>query len=95
MRTNGEAIYGTRAGLVANQPWGRSTTKGNTLYLHVFTWPGDGTLVVRGLSQSVRHARLLAGGALETTKSGDELVIRLPPRAPDSIASVIALDLAR
>ena len=95
MRTNGEAIYGTRAGLVANQPWGRSTTKGNTLYLHVFTWPADGKLLVRGLSESVRRARLLAGGALETTKSGDELVVRLPPRAPDAVASVIALDLAR
>lgn len=30
MKTNGESIYGTRASLVADLPWGRSTTKGNT-----------------------------------------------------------------
>ena len=32
----GETIYGSQAGLIAEQPWGVSTTKGAKLYLHIF-----------------------------------------------------------
>ncbi len=35
MRQYGETIYGTRGGMVPEQPWGVSTQKGKTLYLHV------------------------------------------------------------
>ena len=47
MRTNGEAIYGTKASPWDALAWGRCTKKplpgGNTrLYFHVFNWPvGD------------------------------------------------------
>ena len=46
MKMNGESIYGTSASQLGSFPWGRSTTKGTTAYLHVFTWPADGKLVV-------------------------------------------------
>ena len=29
-------------------PWGECTTRGDTLFLHVFQWPADGRLVVPG-----------------------------------------------
>jgi alpha-L-fucosidase len=95
MKTNGESIYGTRAGLVADLPWGRSTTKGTTLYFHVFAWPADGRLVVRGLTAPVRSARLLGGGSLEAENAGGDVIVRLPSRAPDPIASVVAVELER
>ena len=36
MDVYGETIYGTKAGLVPEQPWGVSTRKGNRNFLHVF-----------------------------------------------------------
>lgn len=93
MKTNGESISGTRASEFANLSWGRSTTKGNTRYLHVFDWPAGGRLVVPGLTSRVRGARLLAGGALEFTSGPEGLSITLPPKPPDPIASVIAVEL--
>ena len=74
--------------------WGRSTTRGRTLYLHVFDWPGDGLLAVPGLRNAVRSARLLASGAAlkaETAAAG--VMVRVPPQAPDAVASVLELEL--
>jgi alpha-L-fucosidase len=94
MKVNGESIYGTTASLVAHLPWGRTTTKGRTIYLHVFEWPAGGTLNVPGLATRVKHARLLAGGApVAATTTDAGLVLRLPATAPDPIASVVAVEL--
>jgi alpha-L-fucosidase len=93
MTTNGEAIHGTSASLFADLPWGRSTTKGNTRYFHVFDWPADGRLLVPGLTSPVRSARLLGGGTLKTEGGAAGLVINLPSRSTDPIASVIAVEL--
>ena len=94
LQVNGESIYATRASLFAQLPWGRSTTRGRTIYLHVFDWPADGTLAVPGLATRATGARLLAGGAAVAATTTDAgLVLKLPARAPDSIASVIAVAL--
>ena len=39
MKVNGESIYGTTATTIGKPKWGRSTTKGKRIYLHVFDWP--------------------------------------------------------
>jgi alpha-L-fucosidase len=98
MKVNGEAIYGSGASPFATQlPWGRATRKPGKLYLHVFDWPADGTLVVPALDPSagkVTSAKLLAGGAaVDVSQSADGLTLKLPVKAPDPIASVIALDV--
>jgi alpha-L-fucosidase len=98
MKVNGEAIYGTKASPLAAVTWGRITKKeqkGNTtLYLSVFNWPADNKLVVPGLKQPVTSATLLGPGKkLSTAASGDGLVITLPEKAPDAIASVIKLQV--
>ena len=49
------ASTGLRPALV-EFPWGRCTVKGQNVYLHVFSWPADGTLRVSGLSNDVRAA---------------------------------------
>jgi alpha-L-fucosidase len=103
MKVNGEAVYGTTASPL-KLDWGRATLlrqdaggqayTGDTLYLHVFSWPKDGKLVVPGLRNNVIAGRLLAGGAEVTaakTEAGTTLT--LPATAPDAIASVIALEL--
>ncbi len=92
MKTNGESIYGTSASQFGTFPWGRSTTKGTTVFLHVFSWPADGKLVVPGVKTAPRHARLLAGGSVTVSPGSDGLIVQLPARAPDPIDSVVALE---
>jgi alpha-L-fucosidase len=70
MKINGESIYDTTASPFAKLTWGRCTKKesdkGAILYLHVFDWPTDGTLVVPGLKNKVKQAYLLANRQTET-----------------------------
>ena len=97
MRTNGEAIYGTKASPFEKSGWGRCTQKplsgGNTrLYLHVFDWPADGKLVVP-LAAKALAAKLLGSGAkLKFSAAAGTVTIALPAPAPDPIASVVVLD---
>jgi alpha-L-fucosidase len=98
MKINGEAIYGTKASPLQPLEWGRCTMKNhgeNTiLYLSVFDWPADGTLAVPGLKNEVLSCVLLLNGEVVMVSSAnDERTIRLPSAAPDSIASVIKLEV--
>jgi len=94
MKVNGEAIYGTTASPFAALDWGRCTRKGTTLYLHVFNWPQDGTLLIP-LRNQASSARLLADPSqpLPVSVSADGIRIRLPASAPDAIAAVVALQI--
>lgn len=89
---NGEAIYGTAASPVPYLSWGRCTRKGDTLYLHVFTWPTDGVLrlPVR-LSPTGAHLLTAPAHPLSVQQLDDGLALRLPAEAPDPVASVIKL----
>jgi alpha-L-fucosidase len=104
MKTNSAAIYGTVASPFAKLDWGRCTRlrqgyggqarKAETLYLHVFNWPADGSLLVP-LKNKVGRATLLAqpGQKISTTASPEGVRLKLPARASDPIASVIAIQI--
>ncbi len=96
MNINGESIYGSYASPFKKLNWGRCTTKpaGNDtiLYLHVLDWPQDGKLTVPGLTNAVKSAELLAGGAKLSVEPSDAgPVLGLPATAPDAICSTIKL----
>jgi alpha-L-fucosidase len=94
MKTNGTAIYGTTASPFAKLDWGRCTRKGQTLFLHVFEWPADGTLLVPLLNKVARATLLTQPGQAITTKASPEgLRLQLPTHAPDGIATVISLSI--
>ena len=98
LKVNGEAIYATAAGPIAQPGWGRCTARAEkgstTLYLHVFDWPADGKLVVSGLSNPVEAAYLLADpgkAPLTTTLDGAALTVSVPATAPDVKCSVVVV----
>ena len=98
MATNGEAIYGTSASPFEKPTWGRYTKKADRLYAHVFEWPQNGLLQVPAGELRVNRVYLLADPnrtALQTEKKSDTLIIRLPQKAPDDIASVIVIEHRR
>ncbi len=100
MKANGEAIYGTQSSPFSVLEWGRCTQKsikgGTRLYLHVFDWPPDGTLIVPGIFNAPRTAFLLAGPerkSLPVKRMEDAIVISLPGKALDVDNTVVALDI--
>jgi len=93
MSKNGESIYGTRGGPVTPHPWGVTTRKGNTVYVHVLDLP-DSALLLPPLPSPVRSARLLNGGRAIDVKSSDfGVVLAIPPDAVDPIDTIIVLEL--
>jgi alpha-L-fucosidase len=98
MQVNRESIYGTTAGSFKTPPaWGRVTAKPGKLYLHVFDWPSNGVVALSGFTGRVSRASLLADPKtpLVTSSTADGLTINVGATAPDPVASVIVLDLAR
>jgi alpha-L-fucosidase len=95
MQKNGESIYGTVASPLPLQSWGVSTLKGNTLYLHVFNWPTDHKLYVGGLQSEWNKIYLLADKKALTANRVNEndVVIDLPAKMPDTMNTVIAIEL--
>lgn len=95
VRANGESIYGTSASPVREQPWGRSTVQGDKLYLHVFSWPGDGVLRMPGLKNQLRSAYALADPSHKLTlqRMDGNVAITLPAKPLDELDTVIVLQL--
>lgn len=97
LKMNGEAIYGAERTDLPVQHWGVATRKGDLLYLHVFDWPADGQLIVGGLQSEVERAWLIADPErkpLAAVRTGaHDLLFSLPAAAPDSVNTVIALQV--
>jgi alpha-L-fucosidase len=92
LKTNGEAIYGTTYGPWQDLPFGRTTARGNIIYLHLFRWPGESlTVPARGIK--VGKVTMLAGRkTLEFRQDSSSIVIKLPPSAPDPDVGVLAIE---
>jgi alpha-L-fucosidase len=94
LKVNGESIYGTTYGPLQNLPFGRSTRKDKTIYLHVFNWPADGKLQVDGLAGRAASVRLLAGDQRVTYhQESGKLFIDTPHRGPDENDSVVVVEM--
>lgn len=101
LETNAFAIHGTSASPFRKAPaWGRCTSRalpdGNTrLYLHVFSWPSNGELVISGLTNELLKAELLAkpGAALTLVSAPGKIAIGVPEQVLDPAARVVALDV--
>ncbi len=95
MRTNGDAIYGTTASPFTTQlSFGRATSKGQRVYLHVFDWPAGGKLQVPSWGKAIKRTYLMTNprAALKFSQSENGLSIDVPAAAPDPIATVIVLE---
>ena len=91
-KVNGEAIYGATASPVDRPEWGRYTSKPGVVFAHVFDWPGDGNLVL-DKNISVKQASLLTDPNTNLEVDASSHSIALPELPPDTIATVIKLEL--
>jgi alpha-L-fucosidase len=92
MKTNGESVYGTRGGPIPPRPWGVTTQKGDTVYVHLLDG-ADRVLALPVLPKPVVSASILDGGALVNVQSSDSgVMLTLPSRdvsAPDQVLKLI------
>jgi alpha-L-fucosidase len=89
MRKNGESVYGTRGGPVTPRPWGVTTQKPGTIYVHVLDW-SDELLALPKLAH-VRSATVLGSGQkVEVRQVDGGTLLRLPP-GRDAIDTVVVL----
>ena len=97
------ALEGLRPAGLEEQPWGLSALRPATaddtpslLYLYVFDWHASGKLIVYGLAGGAKRAYLLNDADrtnLALEKRGRSTVLTVPTVAPDSLASVVVLEV--
>jgi alpha-L-fucosidase len=107
MDGNGPAIYQTEPCQSDWHVYANYTRRGNTLYMHIYHWPAQtpasewleffrpsNVVAIGGLRAKVQSARLFASGKPVAFEQGDQYVkfTGLPNNAPDSPATVIAIE---
>ncbi|MGE0443462.1 MAG: alpha-L-fucosidase [Gemmatimonadales bacterium] len=90
----GRSVSGTRGGPIPPRPWGVTTQRGDTVYLHLLRW-SDRVLGIPRLDRAVRRATRLADGKPVTVQEAAAgLLLSLPPLTGEVIDEVIVLELA-
>ena len=92
LSTYGESIYGTRGGPISPRPWGVTTQKDGTVYVHVLDW--DDEILPLPLDADVDKATLMFNGksvAFDRADSG--YFLKLPDDARSGPVTVIRLEL--
>jgi len=94
LKRNGEFLANSSRSPFSWNNWGRLTTKGNRVYLHIFHRPGD-EICVAEIANRVLSARLLESGEpLGFEQNSDRLFIKnLPNPLPDPLVTTIVLEL--
>lgn len=94
IRKNGSSIYGTGPSGLPVQPWGVTTKKADTLYLHVFERTENGEIVLGGLKSTISGAWSVANAEVEIPykKAGhDDWILTVPEQCMDASNTVLAL----
>jgi alpha-L-fucosidase len=93
MDKHSEAIYESELCKVTRCRFASFARKHNTLYIHVFFWPGS-TMTIGELMTNVKSARILTTGQ-NVKFQQDEFRVQLtglPDKAPDDLVTVIAAE---
>jgi alpha-L-fucosidase len=94
MAVNAESIHGATYGPLQHLLFGRTTAKGDTVYLHVYDWPSSGRISLGAMPGQVSEVVLLAEDeTLPFEQRGNHFAIQVPAEAPDPVISVLAIRL--
>ena len=92
-RDNEASIYDTRRCKFLHGDICGFTCRGNTLYVHVFYWPGD-VISIGGVTKPARSVKHLASGKdISYAQKGRQLILSgLPRQSPDELITVFAIE---
>ena len=93
MAINGHSIYDSDPCQVRRSNYASFTRIGNSLYMHVHSWPGE-YVAISGLMSKVRSAKLVKTGESVSFKQDDFRVrfTGLPTKAPDYPITTIEIE---
>ncbi|SHI70622.1 alpha-L-fucosidase [Pseudozobellia thermophila] len=90
----GEAIYGTRGGVIKPQNWGTVTRKDKTLYVHVLNPPAEPYIFIPELGEKVKSVTSFDGGERIKFKQVKEGVFLYPSSLDDeSIDTIFRMEI--
>ena len=93
MKVYGKSIYDTRGGPVSPRPWGVTTQKEDTVYVHIMNWKD--TLLHIPLERAIDSAKLLRDGeSVDIERLDDGYLLRIPVEELDAWDTVVELKLA-
>lgn len=93
MRANGEAIRGTRGGPLRPTEHYGTTHRGDTVWLHVWSWPADGRLTLEPLPKALAEGATQAGDAVRITTVDGRLVVERQGPATGAPLTLVRLRL--
>jgi alpha-L-fucosidase len=94
LKTNGEAVYGTRGGPYLPTDYMVTTRSKNKIYLHLFDFEEEALTLPFAKGVKIEKSYFLDGGTpLAIKQKPGELSITLPEELPDENASIIVLEL--
>lgn len=91
---NGESIYGTRGGPLANGAWGGTTWKANRLYVHVIEWRRNFVSLPKTAARRMQ-VRSLTAASVECVETADAVQLSVPEKNRQDIDTVIAVEYDR
>jgi alpha-L-fucosidase len=95
LRTYGTSIYGTRGGPIAPRPWGVTTQRNDSVFVHVLDWQ-DRVLAVPSFGARVLSGSMLGTGErVSLSQSDSSVVLSLPSSAAAEPDRVIVLRTSR
>ncbi len=93
LRRYGASIYDTRGGPYYPTPFGVCTYRGDTIFVHVLSWPGN-RLTLPPIQRKVASSRLLTGGTADVRqKAGGSIEIAVPREHRQEIDTIVELKL--
>jgi len=91
LKLNGQAVYGTRQGLIPPSQGVVTTHKSGTHFVHVLEYRSD-CVILRDVPESIQSARLLRDGSPIKMKRQDDVVtLTIPAELRDSLNTVVVL----
>ena len=90
LQTYGASIYGTRPGPVPPQPWGATTRKGDTIYVHVLD-AATTTVTLPAIGTITRAVMLGSGAPVTYSVSATGITITLPSGSAAEIDRVVVI----
>ena len=92
MKIYGSTIYGTRGGPVGPHPWGVTTIKGNSLYIHLMG-ESDENLLINDFGKKIKKAYLFDDQSPVIYKQNEfGITIKVPEVKRKPIDTVIVLE---
>src|SRR5438552_3424022 len=92
LRKYGSSIYGTRGGPIPARPWGVTTQRRDSVFVHLLDWP-DRTISIPSFGAPILRASMLASGEpVKVAETQTGITLTLPATSGDEPDRVILLE---